>query len=94
MLKSPLTYVLKENGTLFDLSDAIEEDANVIKAVNDGKYIKIEAWQYEAMVDWLKNGEDAWRILAYLSPENTTLNNEYPRALRKIPKLHQQSGTS
>ena len=55
---------------------------------------KIEAWQYEAMVDWLKNGEDAWRILAYLSPENTTLNNEYPRALRKIPKLHQQSGTS
>ena len=50
----------KEDGTEFELSDTIEEDANVIKAVKDGKYIKIEAWQYEAMVDWLKNSKYAW----------------------------------
>ena len=73
MLKSPLTCVLKENGTEFEFSDTIEEDANVIKAVKDGKYIKIEAWQYEAMVDWLKNSKYAWQIHANLSPENTAL---------------------
>ena len=36
---------------------------------------KIEAWQYEAMVDWLKNGDNARRIFATnRSPENTALH--------------------
>ena len=34
---------------------------------------KIEAWQYEAMVDWFKNSKYAWQIHANLSPENTAL---------------------
>ena len=49
-----------DEGTKFELSDSDEDDSKVIKAVKDGKYIKIEAWQYEAMVDWLKNSKYAW----------------------------------
>ena len=60
---------------------------------------KIEAWQYEAMVDWLKNGEDAWRILACpipYSPQNTALHvhDAYEKFKSHINNLEPPEGGS